>query len=376
MQIVRVVGKLEPGGAQLALLRLSRELSERHGVRTRLLAGDATRDGTQLARSYGITVETFRGAGRVHPTQNLQWQCSMPFAQWLAPRLAGADIVHAHMLGAWWAAGQVIDARTPLVATEHNQVNWTSARIRFLRPTAGRVDRFYAMGPAAARFALEAGVRPGVLRPARSAVDGMDCPAPDATPTTPRITFAGRFASDKGIDVLVEALALLPSALRTSVYLLGDGPLRAGVTARVAQLPGADQVVMPGWVDQPWTFLAGSAVHVVPSREEAWSQSAVLAMGLGVPVVGTRVDGLIDTLADGRGLLVPPDQPSSLASAIAAVLTSRSVTDLAGARLYAHQFTPARVAEHQLREYQDLIVATQQRGVDVTTPSGTVAATI
>lgn len=369
MQIVRVVGKLEPGGAQLALLRLSRELRERYGVRTRLLAGDATPDGIQLARSHGATVETFHVPGRLHPTQNLQWQCSIPFTQWLGPRLAGADIVHAHMIGAWWAAGQVIDARTPLVATEHNQVNWTPAQLRSLRPTAGRVDRFYAMGPAAARFALEAGVRPEVLRPARSAVDGIGCSDPDTTLMTPRITFAGRFASDKGIDVLVEALALLPSARRGSVYLLGDGPLRGGIAARIARLPGADQVVMPGWVDRPWKFLAGSAVHVVPSREEAWSQSAVLAMGLGVPVVGTRVDGLIDTLTDGRGILVPPEDPSSLASAVAAVLTAEAVTDLAGARQYAHRFTAARVAEDQLRGYQDLIVATSRRGPGVRVPS-------
>ena len=45
-------------------------------------------------------------------------------------------------------------------------------------------------------------------------------------------------------------------------------------------------------------------VHVVPSREEAWSQSAVLGLGLGVPVVGTHVDGLVDTLSQSRGVTV------------------------------------------------------------------------
>jgi hypothetical protein len=41
MQVIRVLGKLEPGGAQLSLLRISRELERRHGVRTGLVAGDA-----------------------------------------------------------------------------------------------------------------------------------------------------------------------------------------------------------------------------------------------------------------------------------------------------------------------------------------------
>lgn len=361
MQIVRVVAKLEPGGAQLALLRLSRELTTRHRVGTRLLVGDATPAGVELARRHGVEVETFRLAGHLHPTRNLQWQRSVPFARWLAPRLAGADVVHAHMVGAWWAAAQVIDGHTPLVATEHNQVNWSSARVRLLRTAAARVDRFHAMGPAAARFAHEAGVAPGVVRPARSAVDGLDCVGTDPALPTPRVTFTGRFATDKGIDVLVQALTMLPDTVRPAVHLLGDGPLHADVVRGLARLPGRDRFVVPGWVDRPWTVVAGSSVHVVPSREEAWSQSAVLAMGLGVPVVGTRVDGLTDTLADRRGILVAPDDPRALARAIAGVLSARLGTDLIGARAYALGFTPARVAADHLQEYETLVGSSRPR---------------
>ena len=51
----------------------------------------------------------------------------------------------------------MIDAWTPFLATEHNEVNWTPRRVRSLRPAAGRIDRFYAMGPAARQFAVNAG---------------------------------------------------------------------------------------------------------------------------------------------------------------------------------------------------------------------------
>jgi glycosyltransferase involved in cell wall biosynthesis len=61
-------------------------------------------------------------------------------------------------------------------------------------------------------------------------------------------------------------------------------------------------------------------MHVVPSREESWSQSAVLALGLGVPVVGTAVDGLARTLGQGRGVLVPPEDPRAHAGALSRVL--------------------------------------------------------
>jgi glycosyltransferase involved in cell wall biosynthesis len=96
---------------------------------------------------------------------------------------------------------------------------------------------------------------------------------------------------------------------------------------------------------------------VVPSREEAWSQSAVLGLGLGVPVVGFAVDGLADTLADSRGVLVRPEDPRRLAAAIGDALSGASVVDRAAAIRYARQFTPARVADYYFAEYAELISA-------------------
>jgi glycosyltransferase involved in cell wall biosynthesis len=353
MQVIRVVGKLEPGGAQLALLRLSRELERRHGLRTRLIVGDATHDGIRLARRYGVQAVAFRTRSALHPQRNLQWERSRRFATWLTDKLDGADLVHAHMVGAWWAVAQVIDPRTPFLATEHNQVNWTPPRIRSLQPAAGRIDRFYAMGPAASQFAASAGVRTDVIRPARSPVAGLSATS-RAGLRTPRLTFAGRFCQDKGPDVLIEAISLLDRR-DLSVYLLGDGPLRTRLTNRIHQLGLSARVFLPGWVDKPWTYVAGSAVHVVPSREEAWSQSAVLGLGLGVPVIGTHVDGLADTLSQSRGVTVAPDDPPALSEAITDALAGRSPIDRTGAIRYARQFTTTRVADFYLAEYQAMV---------------------
>jgi glycosyltransferase involved in cell wall biosynthesis len=353
MQVVRVLGKLEPGGAQLALLRVSRELERRHGVRTRLVVGDATHDGLRLAQRYGVQPIAFRTGSVVHPLRNLQWDQSGRFAAWLADKLGGADLVHAHMVGAWWAVGQVIDAWTPFVATEHNEVNWTTRRVRSLRPVASRIDRFYAMGPAACRFAVNAGVRGDVIGPARSPVAGLSA-TPRSGLKSPRLTFAGRFCQDKGPDVLVEAICLL-NRHDLSAYLLGDGPLRTRLTDSIDRRGLSGRVFMPGWVDKPWTYIAGSAVHVVPSREEAWSQSAVLGLGLGVPVVGTHVDGLTDTLSQSRGVTVAPDDPLALSEAISDTLAGRSRIDRAGAIRYARQFTTARIADFYLAEYQAML---------------------
>jgi glycosyltransferase involved in cell wall biosynthesis len=360
MHVVRVLAKLEPGGAQLAVLRLSRELEQRHGVTTSLLVGDATPAGLALAQSHGVSTAAYRVRDWIHPSRNLQWYRSGSFAAWLAERLTGADLVHAHMVGAWWATAQVIGA-TPFVATEHNEVNWGARHVRSLRPAAARVDRFFAMGPAAHAFLIAAGAHPGTVTQARSPVAGLDAtPGPDLA--SPRLTFAGRFCPDKGADVLIEALARTDLGART-VYLLGAGPMRAYLQLAVQRRGLADRVVMPGWVDEPWTFVAGSDLHVVPSREEAWSQSAVLALGLGVPVIGTAVDGLINTLSGGRGITVPANDPQALSQAIGDVLAGRRTTDTAAARAYAREFTPARVADFYLAEYEGLLASRQLIGM-------------
>jgi len=103
-------------------------------------------------------------------------------------------------------------------------------------------------------------------------------------------------------------------------------------------------------------------VHVVPSREESWSQSAVLAPGLGVPVAGTAVDGRARTLGEGRGVLAPPEDPRALAGALSRVLAGER-PDPALGRAYARQFTPSTAAAVYASAYRQLLASrTMPRG--------------
>src|SRR5258708_28735520 len=76
----------------------------RHGVATTLLAGDATPAGLELAARYGLAADACR-VSAVLPPDSLQWTPAPGFAGWLGPRLARARLVHAHMVGDWWATG-------------------------------------------------------------------------------------------------------------------------------------------------------------------------------------------------------------------------------------------------------------------------------
>lgn len=343
--MVRAIGVLEPGGAQLSALRLSRALRAQD-IETRLVAGDATPAGLDLARAHGYEVEHFA------EVRNLQWEPDDAFAGWLAERVAGADLVHGHMFGAWWAAARAVPPPVPVVASEHNALSWPRrCHDDEAIAVAGRLGCFFGHGPEARAWAARVGVPGDRIVAGESALDGLGG-GPQADLPSPRITYAGRLTGDKGPDVLVEALGMLADPPAT--FLLGDGEMRAALEHQVASLGLGDVVRFSGWQAQPERFIAGAAVHVVPSRQDAWSQSAVLAMGLGVPVVGAAVEGLPETLGHGRGTLVVPEEPRALAAAIGAVLSGRCESDLVGARAYAQRFTPERVASRYASVYRSL----------------------
>jgi glycosyltransferase involved in cell wall biosynthesis len=346
--IARVVSKLELGGAQLSLLRVTRALAAR-GHRTRLFAGTATPAGVELARKFGVEVEVMGS------DDDPQWHCDPDFADWLAPRLAEADVVHAHMLGSWWAAASTVPVDVPLLASEHNSYAfWGEPPWAAMAEVSGRIDRFYAHGPGARAGAARVGIPEDRIHRGISPVAGMDADRRPGLPT-PRIVFSGRFSPDKAPDVLIDAVARM--AAPPPVLMLGAGVLEDELRAQVAAL-GLEKVVsFCGWVEEPGPWVAGAAIQVCPSRDESFSQTAVLAMALGVPVVGTDVDGFPETLGAGRGVIVPAEDPEALAAALEGVLAGVLRPDTTAARTWARQFEIERVADIYERAYEEVRVA-------------------
>ena len=345
MFVARVIAKLEPGGAQLSMLRVMRELRG-HGIAAALHCGWATPAGIEFARRHGAEPEVWGDGG------NLQWVPEPRFAAWLGPRLAAADLVHAHMFGAWWAAARAAPAGTPLVASEHTQYLWPGRpRSAEMREALRRVDVFFAHGPSARATVIAHGLALERVREGISPVVGTQArPAPGLP--SPRIVFAGRLDPDKGPDILVVALGLLRDPPVTLV--LGDGRLRGPLQRRVRELGLARRVSFPGWVGDPGPYIAGATVLAIPSRDEAFSQTAIIGLAHGVPVIGTEVDGFPATLGGGRGILVPPEDPPALAAALERVLRD-ALPRPPPLRSLAERYAPARVAAIYESTYRGLV---------------------
>lgn len=134
--------------------------------------------------------------------------------------------------------------------------------------------------------------------------------------------FWGLVRPYKGVDVLVEAAALLGEATDWRIVVAGEawGGLDRELERRAADLGLGDRVRFRfGWVDEGEVaeLLAAADVVVLPYRSGSQSAVAPIALAHGLPVVSTTVGGLSEVVEDGvSGLLVPPGSPEALAGAL------------------------------------------------------------
>lgn len=137
------------------------------------------------------------------------------------------------------------------------------------------------------------------------------------------IGWVGRLSSEKGPDVMLEALADLPNEPQALLAMVGAGRELSALQGLAARLGVTDRIRWVGEVpDAPRVFRAFDA-FVLSSRTEGTPMVLLEAMEAGVPIVATRVGGVGDVIGEYGGLLVPPSDPGSLSTAIRSVLLDR-----------------------------------------------------
>lgn len=134
----------------------------------------------------------------------------------------------------------------------------------------------------------------------------------------PIILSAGRFARDKDFPTLIRAFHKLSMVTSARLILLGEGGERNNLTALVRELDLEDKVSMPGWVDNPYAFMAHASLFALSSRMEGLPTVMIEALACGCPCVSTDCpSGPAEILEGGRiGRLVPIGDVEALTEAM------------------------------------------------------------
>lgn len=166
----------------------------------------------------------------------------------------------------------------------------------------------------------------------------------------PRLIYAGRLSVEKGVRVLLQALAIMKQSGRgpmPMVTLAGDGPQRTELESLAHELGCADAVHFAGQLDRTALnrALRTADLCVHPSHTEGYCKAWLDAMAQGLPVLSTRVGAAEDVIgrAEERGWLVPPNSPAELAAAMTRILTDP--TDWPSLRRRCRAFAEARTLE-------------------------------
>jgi glycosyltransferase involved in cell wall biosynthesis len=308
------------GGAEHTLATLLRHLDERFQV-----------DVVATREDIGEMLTSARPGSRLNvvPFTNSLTDLRSLRRQIKVVRSLRPEIVHVNRSNIWSGQSGTIGGlacrEAKVVVVEHAQPVPFTKRSDLLkrRLLAPHVDALVAVGNYTAR-SIESmiGLDQGFVRTIHNGVEVTPAsPRPDGS-APPTIGAIGRLSPEKGFDLVPRMLALLPDA---RAIVIGDGPTCGEVEDLARDLGVADRMEMQGWQDSPGDWYPEFDLLVVPSRLEGSPPLVALnAMMAGVPVVAADVGSISEAVADGQtGVLVPPDSPTDLAAAAAALLADR-----------------------------------------------------
>lgn len=160
----------------------------------------------------------------------------------------------------------------------------------------------------------------------------------------PLIITVSRHDPRKGLETLIRSLASLRNkGVAFRARLASGGPLLHYHRQLVEELNLTDQVLLLGWIDDPYNLMEQADIFVLPSLQEgSGSLSLLEAMQSGLALVASNVDGIPEDVTDGvEGLLVEPANVEALSEALEKLLTNSGLL---------HQFQ-LRAAEQFRQNY-------------------------
>ncbi|HMC54778.1 MAG TPA: glycosyltransferase [Gemmatimonadaceae bacterium] len=364
------------------LLRFASALGK-NGVDVRVVAPaepgldeNARFNGTGVARFHYAPkkYETLAYGGNMAEQVRDSWSARFTLLGFLGAEFRAAvrerrefhpDVIHAH----WWFPSGLVGtwlarlSNTPLVTTMHGSDVRIARSISMSRPAFRHVLQNSRATTAVSKWlAHEAqalvSTPAAVVAPMPVATE-LFTPGGSRDPNT--LLFVGRLTVQKGVDVLLQALAKLPPQLRLTLDVVGDGPERQRLETLARELGIADRVRWHGAQTQKALveFYRRATALVVPSADEGLGLVAVEAMLCETPVIAFASGGLPDVVQHDRtGFLVNERSPDSLRDAIEQLLAMPDAGRALGAagRMHAlSTFAPESVARRYIDIYQRAI---------------------
>lgn len=295
----------------------------------------------------------------------------LPAIRLLRRHRASAIYVNTLITPLWLVAAKM--ARVPALCHVHEAQTEGPRILRALLVAPLLLTRRTVVNSQASVGALRASLR---VAARHTVVVYNGIPGPPTEPSPPLtsegrrgrmlvLVLVARLSPRKGIDVALEATGQLVER-GYDVQLRVAGTVFEGYEwyeqnlRRRAERPDLlGHVSLLGYVHPTWELLSEAIVVLVPSRTEPFGNTAVEAQLAMRPVVASKVQGLQEIIVDGEtGILVPPDDPTALADAVAALLDDpdRAARMAGCGRSFARtHFSTSLYAEQIVREMRGVL---------------------
>lgn len=326
-----------------------------------------------VASSGGNAVSRLEATGIKHVTINIRTKSEVSYKLWLSfgplnrlIREEGIDIIHVQtrvtqVLGTWLSRA----AGVKMLSTCHGFFKtrwfrkafpcWGQAVIAISKPVARHLKEDFKVAPDKVHL-----IANGIDLKRFTAVDDQMRRAARkkwGIADTPLIGIIARLSDVKGIDILIKAMpAIIKEIPSAHLLIAGQGPEENALKKLTESLSLTAQIHFKDTIDQTHELLCALDVFVMPSLMEGLGLSVMEAQASGIPVVASRVGGLVDLIEDGKsGYLVPVNDPGALADRIIGVLkgpeSSRAMARQARINVERH-FSVERMLKQTLEIYE------------------------
>ncbi|WP_457329424.1 glycosyltransferase [Rhizobacter sp. P5_C2] len=355
MRVLHVIETLDFGGAEKVVVDLVAATKGRCQP-----AVCCVKHSGELAQRLGDGVQVFslgKGEGN---------DLTVPWRLARLVREQGFDVMHSHLWGVYLESALAAKlAGVPLVHTVHGNYQDYGQRFipRLKLALRHRLERFAArwhqrivtVSHSIQSYVVEnIGIDARRVETVHNGIDERVSLQGERRGTT--FITVGRMAAVKNHAMMIRAFARVAASRPDArLQLVGDGPDRPALEALAASLGVASRVEFLGFRNDVAELLAAADVFLMSSHYEGVSIAILEAMRAGLPVVGTQVGGIPETVLQGEsGLLVPDGDEAAFADAMLTLLqdaSRRGVLGRAATQRQREAFSLESAAQRYLQIY-------------------------